>query len=101
VLHTDLGQCIADLSLLIRPQLTVIDAVRILTAYGPTGGSLSYVKQLDTVIASPDVVAADSFATSLFDMSPADLPYIAAGTAMGLGRSDLENLKIEQISLAA
>jgi uncharacterized protein (DUF362 family) len=98
-LHTDLGQCIADLNSLVRPQLTVIDAVRILTAYGPTGGSLSYVKQLDTVIASPDVVAADSFAASLFGMKPEDLPYIVAGTAMGLGRSDLENLKIEQISL--
>ena len=98
-LHNDLGQCIADLNALVRPQLTVIDAVRILTAYGPTGGSLSYVKQLDTVIASPDVVAADSFAASLFGMKPQDLPYLVAGTSMGLGRSDLENLKIEQISL--
>ena len=98
-LHNDLGQCIADLNALVRPQLTVIDAVRILTAYGPTGGSLSYVKKLDTVIASPDIVAADSYAASLFDMKPEDLPYIVAATGMGLGRSDLENLKIEQISL--
>jgi uncharacterized protein (DUF362 family) len=98
-LHTDLGQCIADLNSLVRPQLTVIDAVRILTAYGPTGGSLSYVKKSDTVIASPDVVAADGFAASLFDLKPEDLAYIVAGSALGLGRSDLENLKIEQISL--
>ncbi len=84
-LHTDLGQCIADLNSLVRPQLTVIDAVRILTAYGPTGGSLSYVKQLDTVIASPDIVAADSYAASLFDLKPADLPYIVAGTSHGTG----------------
>jgi uncharacterized protein (DUF362 family) len=98
-LHTDLGQCIADLNALVRPQLTVIDAVNILTAYGPTGGSLSYVKKLDTLIASPDVVAADSYAASLFNMKPEDLPYIVAGMAMGLGRSDLQNLKIEQISL--
>ena len=99
-LHTDLGQCIADLNSLVRPQLTVIDAVRILTSYGPTGGSLSYVKQLNTVIASTDIVAADSYAASLFDLKPADLPYIVAGASMGLGRSDLENLKIEQISLS-
>jgi uncharacterized protein (DUF362 family) len=44
-LHNDLGQCIAELNALVRPQLTVIDAVRILTAYGPTDGSLSYVKK--------------------------------------------------------
>ncbi|MGA2490105.1 MAG: DUF362 domain-containing protein, partial [Anaerolineales bacterium] len=39
-LHINLVQCIADLNILIRPQLTVIDAVRILTTNGPTGGSL-------------------------------------------------------------
>jgi uncharacterized protein (DUF362 family) len=99
VLHNNLGQSIADLNALVRPQLTVIDAVRIMTANGPTGGSLSYVKKLDTVIASLDVVAADSYAASLFGLKPTGLAYIVAGTAMGLGRSDLENLKIEQISL--
>jgi uncharacterized protein (DUF362 family) len=98
-LHTNLGQCIADLNALIRPQLTVVDAVRILTANGPTGGDLGDVKKLDTVIASPDVVAADSYATSLFGLKPEDLAYIVAGTAMGLGRSDLQNMKIEEISL--
>jgi uncharacterized protein (DUF362 family) len=98
-LHADLGQCIADLNILVRPQLTVIDAVRILTANGPTGGSLSYVEKLDTIIASQDILAADSYAASLFGLKPTDLAFIVAGTAMGLGRSDLENLRIEEISL--
>jgi uncharacterized protein (DUF362 family) len=101
VLHTNLGQCIADLNALIRPQLTVVDAVRILTANGPTGGDLGDVKKLDTIIASPDIVAADSYAASLFGMKPEDLEYIVAGTAMGLGRSDLQNLTIQDISLGA
>jgi uncharacterized protein (DUF362 family) len=98
-LHTNLGQCIADLSVLVRPQLTVIDAVRIMTANGPTGGSLSYVKKLDTVIASRDIVAADSYAAALFGLKPEDLAYIVAGTRMGLGRSDLQNISIEEIVL--
>jgi uncharacterized protein (DUF362 family) len=97
--HNDLGQCIADLNALVKPQLTVIDAVRILTEYGPTGGSLAYVKQLDTIIAGTDIVAADGYAASLFDLKPEDLPYIPAAVRLGLGHSDLENLKIEQISL--
>lgn len=100
VLHFNLGQSIADLNALIRPHLTVVDAVRILMANGPTGGNLADVKKLDTVIAGTDIVAADSYATSLFGMKPTDLAYIVAGTAMGLGRSDLENLKIEEISLS-
>jgi uncharacterized protein (DUF362 family) len=99
ILHSDLGQCIADLNTLIRPELTVIDAVRIMKSNGPTGGSLSYVDKLDTIIVSPDIVAADSYAASLFGLKPEGLAYIIAGTAMGLGHSDLENLKIEKIDL--
>jgi len=98
-LHVNLGQCIADLNALIKPQLTVVDAVRILTANGPTGGNLADVRKLDTVIASPDVVAADSYAASLFGMSPEDLEYIVIGTEMGLGRSDLQNMNVQVIQL--
>ena len=98
-IHANLAQCIADLNALVRPELTVIDAVRIMTAYGPSGGSLNYVKKLDTLIASRDIVAADSYAAGLFGMKPEDLAYIIAGTSMGLGRSDLQNLRIEEITL--
>lgn len=98
-IHWDLGQRVADLSSRVRPMLTVIDAVRILTANGPTGGNLDDVKQLDTIIASPDIVAADSYGATLFGMKPGDLAYIQAATAMGLGRSDLPNLKIEELAV--
>jgi uncharacterized protein (DUF362 family) len=100
-MHINLGQCIADLNALVRPQLTVVDAVRILTANGPTGGDLADVKKLDTLIASPDVVAADSYSASLFGMKPEELDYIVIGTRMGLGRSDLQNLKIQIIPVGA
>ena len=98
-LHANLGQRLADLTSRLRPALTVIDAVRILTANGPTGGSLDDVKQLDTVIASPDIVSADSYAATLFGRKPEDIAYIEKGAAMGLGRIDLQNLTIEEISL--
>jgi uncharacterized protein (DUF362 family) len=98
-LHVSLGQSIADLNSLVKPQLTVVDAVRILTANGPTGGNLADVRQLDTVIASADVVAADSFAASLFGLQPEDLDFVVYGTSMGLGRSDLQNMDIQVNSL--
>jgi uncharacterized protein (DUF362 family) len=100
-MHWALGQSIADLNALVRPQLTVLDAVRILTANGPTGGNLADVKKLDTVIASPDVVAVDSYAASLFGMKPEDLDFIVKGVALGVGRSDLQNLNIQKIPLGA
>jgi len=99
-MHSNLGQRLADLTSRVRPHLTVVDAVRILTAHGPTGGSLADVKKLDTVIASPDIIATDSYAAALFGLKPNDLAFVRAGTNMGLGRSDLSNLKIEEIAVA-
>ena len=96
-IHANLGQRIADLTSLFHPTLTVIDAMRILMDNGPTGGDLNDVKQMDTVIVSPDIVAADSFAATLFGLSPEELDSIRAATAMGIGRSDINNLKIEEI----
>ncbi len=95
--HFNLGQRIADLSTLLKPKLTVVDAVRILVANGPSGGNLNDVKKLDTIVASPDIVAADSFATTLFGKQPEDIPYIKAAASMGLGRSDLQNLNIKEL----
>jgi uncharacterized protein (DUF362 family) len=94
-----LHQSIADLNSAIRPQLTIVDAIRILTANGPTGGNLDDVKRLDTIIASADVVAADAYATTLFGMKPADVKYIKLGAEMGLGTLDLGNIKIEEIAV--
>ena len=100
-MHSNLGQRLADISSRFQPTLTLIDAVRILTANGPTGGNLDDVRTLNTVIASPDIVAADSYAATLFGLKPDDLAYVRAGTAMGLGRSDLANLKIEEINIVS
>ena len=100
-MHRNLGQRLADLASRVRPALTVVDAVRILRDNGPSGGDLNDVQKLDTVIASPDIVAADSYAATLFGLQPERLTYVVAGEAMGLGRSDLGNMKIEEIIVGA
>ena len=100
-MHYPLGQRLADLTGRVRPALTIVDAVRILTSGGPTGGNLDAVKKLDTIIASADIVAADSYATTLFDKKPEDMEYIKVGAQMGLGRSDLKSLKIEEIAVGS
>jgi uncharacterized protein (DUF362 family) len=100
-MHVNLGQRLPDLASRVRPGLIVVDAVRVLVANGPTGGNLDDVRKLDTVIATTDIVAADSYAATLFGMSPVDLDYVRAGTEMGLGRSDLGNLNLQEISLGA
>jgi len=100
-LHANIGQNLADLAGFLRPDLTLIDGVRVMMENGPTGGSLDYVKQMNTVIASKDIVAADSYAAKyLFNKDPFSLSYIQAGTTTGLGIGDLNLLKIEEISIS-
>jgi uncharacterized protein (DUF362 family) len=99
-IHQKMGPRLTDLNGYLRPALTMVDAVRVLTANGPTGGNLDDVKQMDTIILSRDVVAADSYAAStLFGMKPESLSYIKSGAEAGLGRSDLQSLRIEELSL--
>lgn len=98
-IHRNMGQRIADIASRVRPQLTVIDAVRILMANGPTGGDLDDVRQTDTVIASADQVAADTYATSLFDVRPTDIRYIQTCALMGLGTMELDEVRVEEINL--
>ncbi|MBS3754030.1 MAG: DUF362 domain-containing protein [Anaerolineales bacterium] len=98
-IHNNYGQRLADLNSRVRSDLVVVDAVRMLLRNGPSGGNLGDVRKADTVIASPDVVAADSYAATLFNVEPNGLRYVRAGSEMGLGRSDLGNLKIEEINV--
>ena len=66
-------------------------------ANGPTGGNLNDVKLAKTVIASHDIVAADSYGASLFDIRPEEVPFIKAAAEMGLGTLDTKSIQVEEI----
>ncbi|NLD44040.1 MAG: DUF362 domain-containing protein, partial [Chloroflexi bacterium] len=91
-IHGSFRRRLPDIASVLAPELTVIDAVRILVAHGPTGGNLDDVRLTNTIIASHDMVAADAYATRLFDMKPADIPYIEGGAERGLGTLDLASV---------
>jgi uncharacterized protein (DUF362 family) len=97
-LHTNINQRLADLSTVVRPALTVVDGVRVLLTNGPTGGRLSDVKEMDTVIASPDIVAADSYGATLFGKKGSDLGYLRNAAAMGLGILDLSQITVKEVT---
>jgi len=94
-MHTlGLSQSIAEVNAKLRPELTVIDAMRILVRNGPSGGSLNDVRVKNTVIACKDWVAADAYATRLFGKTPGAVPYIRAAANMGLGTMNLSTVTI-------
>ncbi|MDW8030121.1 MAG: DUF362 domain-containing protein, partial [Armatimonadota bacterium] len=88
----DLHQCIADFVTAIKPNLTIIDAVRILASGGPAGPGR--VERRDTVIASTDIVAADAYAATLFGMKPEDVPHIVKAAELGVGVADLRRIRV-------
>jgi len=98
-IHQKLDASLVDISNKVKPTLTILDAVRILTANGPQGGSLADVKKLDTVIVGVDQVAIDSYGATLFGMRGSDLGYVTLGHKMGLGQMNLERLKIKKINI--
>jgi uncharacterized protein (DUF362 family) len=96
-LHQDIHLSIVDLAKMVKPTLTILDATRILLANGPTGGSLSDVKQMDLVAAGTDEVALDAFGAGLLNLVPGDVGFIVEGMKAGLGIMDYRSLKLQEL----
>jgi uncharacterized protein (DUF362 family) len=95
--RNNLHQCIADFCLIVKPNLVIIDATRIMLEKGPKGpGKLAHPNKL---IFSTDQVAADAVATTLFDMKPFDIKYIKIAHDMKIGCGDLEQIDIQNIKV--
>lgn len=98
-LHQNIDTSIADLATFMRPTLTVIDAVRVLVRNGPQGGNIDDTRELHTVVASVDQVAADAYACTLIGQHRDNLPYLKLGHDRGIGNMYWENLKAKEIAL--
>jgi uncharacterized protein (DUF362 family) len=97
----DLNEAIVDLATVLKPQLTVIDVTRALTTNGP--GGPGKVVRLDAVIAAADPVAADAQAVAMVPwygqrLAPRQVPHIRRAHERGLGRMDIENLRVRRVT---
>ena len=93
IFHQDINNIIAELAMLVKPTLVILDGTVTMMTNGPTGGSVSDLKKTNTMIASCDMVAADAFGCSLLNLKPADLPYLSIAEKAGVGTVDYESLK--------
>ena len=89
-LHQDIHQTIVDLAQFFRPTVTLIDATRIMTKNGPSGGSMADVAVMNRLILSNDPVAADARAARLFGYAPDDIGFIRLGKKWQLGMVDTD-----------
>jgi uncharacterized protein (DUF362 family) len=97
--HQDLPTCIADLTAFMKPRICVMDAMRILTANGPTGGNLADVRQINLVAAGIDLVALDALGAELLGHVPKDIDSVAVGEKRGLGVMNYRSLKLKELDI--
>jgi uncharacterized protein (DUF362 family) len=96
LVHQDFAQKIVDTNTLIRPQLVILDAYRLLFRNGPTGGGMQDVKPGRTCVAGTSQVSVDAYGATLFGMKPTDLEYVRVAAEQGVGVADLSKLRIEK-----
>jgi uncharacterized protein (DUF362 family) len=87
--HQDIHNIVADLSIVIRPTLSILDGGNILMKNGPTGGDPSDVKKGNALLAAVDPVAMDAWAFEHLLERGRDYPqYLFNAEARGSGRVD-------------
>jgi len=92
VFHQDINGIITELAQLLKPTLCVLDGTVSMMTNGPTGGSLSDLKETGTLVVSTDPVAADAVGVELLGRTLADVPYIQMAERAGAGQADYRSL---------
>ena len=84
--HQHIHSIVSDFALMMQPTLVVVDGMNVLMKNGPTGGRLSDVKPMGTIVAGTDMVAIDSYCyTNLMERNIDEITYIHKAHARGLG----------------
>jgi uncharacterized protein (DUF362 family) len=97
IFHQQIHGIIAELAVMIKPTLVILDGTQSMMTNGPTGGSLDDLKATHTLIAGTDPVAVDALGAGLLDKRTADLPYLALAEKAGAGTVDLRSLKFIEV----
>ncbi len=92
-----LSQCIADVNLVRRPDLTVCDGTEFLLTNGPAGpGELGHAHK---VVAGTDPVAVDAYGCTFLGLTAEKVAMIGMAAAHGLGQPDLAKLAVREVKL--
>jgi uncharacterized protein (DUF362 family) len=96
-LHQNIDVSIADLAQFIQPTLTIVDATRVLMRNGPQGGNVADAKDMHTVIATTDQVAADAYGCQLIGRTADEIPYLKMGHERGIGTMHWQTLRFKEV----
>ena len=94
-----LHQCIADINTLVKPDLIILDAYRILMTGGP--GGPGRVKNAGEVVIGLDPVAVDTYGSVLLEKDPDIVRYIQEAADRGVGLKGMENINAVYVDAQA
>jgi uncharacterized protein (DUF362 family) len=100
-LNLDIDVAVVDLCTVLKPNLTIIDASRILSEGGPSGPGK--VIPMNKIIASKDIVAADSMAVEVGTwygrkFKGRQVKHIQNANQRGLGNMDISSQTVKEVS---
>ncbi|HID32754.1 MAG TPA: DUF362 domain-containing protein [bacterium (Candidatus Stahlbacteria)] len=100
--RVNLHQAIADLGLVLKPTLTVVDATRVLLTKGPSGPGR--IARPGEIIIGTDPVAVDSVTVSRYrwygrSFQGSDVRHLVFAYELGLGEVDIKRIDIKEVTL--
>lgn len=96
LIHQSFDQKIVDVNTLVKPHLVVLDAYRMLVANGPTGGSLSDVREAKTIVAGTNQASVDAVGTTLFGRTPSEYGWLRLASERGIGEIDVDKIMVAE-----
>ncbi len=82
---------LVELYLVLRPRLTIVDAVVGMEGNGPGSGD---PRQIGAVVAGRDAISVDVVCARLVGVDPEKLPLIRAAAAAGVGETKLDRIRV-------
>ncbi len=96
--HQYIHSIVSDFALMMKPTLVVLDGMSVLMRNGPTGGRLSDVKPMGTIVAGTDMISVDSYSyTNLLGRDIAELTYVHKAHARGLGNMNWKDTVYKEV----
>ena len=92
IFHQQIHTIIAELAMMVRPTVVVLDGTWSMIANGPTGGAMDDLKATHTLIAGTDQVAVDTLGATLLGKSAKELIHLTLAAEAGVGTTDYRSL---------
>lgn len=91
------SQCIADLNMVRKPDLSIADSTEFIATNGPYGPGK--MLKPEKVIAGRDNVLVDAYCCTLLGYKPEDIGMIGKAAAIGIGTADIHKANIREVKI--